>query len=487
MKAKIKQSVKWLLIGRQAQFALALLFQLLIMRILSPEVFGVYALAEAALGFLAMFVSFDFADCVIQFQKVKDIEKNVLGITVLQAGAYAALTFPGVIVVNRIYGGEIARIYLLMIAAHLLSFFSLVFQLMLERELDFKKTEIVHLVARLASIGTILGLGLAGGGVYSLVAGLYVRIILEAALFFRCCRWSYGIGFDRVVFRTVVIYGSKRFLARACATLMKSLDKLILGLMVPVAFVGAYERGLVIVSSATGLVGKIDNRFAFSLINRIKDDTRRLASLINKGIFINLVLAAGFALFTLFYLPDLLILLLGEQWELTARLVPYLSLFLVGKVPAGFIWQVFYADRDPLQIVRGRLIEIALFILLSAGVHYLVTSGEYSTSVRFQALNLGFSSLMGIGYLTAILLRVKQLRPASLARPLLAAVLASLAGWILGSVVGLPSLINFILAGLIYCWLLWIFSRDDLLWFKRYWQSGSNELDAESRPSLPAV
>lgn len=475
MKAKIKQSIKWLIIGRQAQFALALLFQLLIMRILTPEVFGVYALAEAALGFLAMFVSFDFSDCVIQFQKVKDIEKNVLGITVLQAGIYAVLTFPGVFVVNRIYGGQIARIYLLMIAAHLLSFFSLVFQLMIERDLDFKKTEIVHLVARLASIGTILGLGLAGAGIYSLVAGLYVQVFLEAALFFRCCRWSYGIGFDREVFRIVMIYGSKRFLARACATLMKSLDKLILGLIVPVAFVGAYERGLAIVSSATGLVGKIDNRLAFSLINRIKDDARRLASLIDKGIFINLVLAAGFALFSLFYLPDLIILLLGEQWVPTARLVPYLSLFLIGKVPAGFIWQVFYADKDPLQIVRGRLIEIALFILISGGVYRLVDSGEYSDLVQLQALNLGFSSLVGVGYLAVILLKVKQLRSDSLVRPLLAAGLSCLAGWIFRLSFGVPALINLIAVGLIYGGMLWIFCRTDLIWFKQYWQSKDSE------------
>ncbi len=471
MKDKIKQSIKWILIGRQAQFAIALLFQFLIMRILSPEVFGIYALAESSLGFIALFVSFGFPQCIIQFQKTENIEKNVLGITVLQGLAYAALTLPGVFVVRGIYGGQIARIYLLLIAAHILTFFTMVFQFVIERDLEFKKAEIVISVSRLAGVLTIFGIALAGGGVYSLVAGFYARVLLETAIFFKCSRWKYGIGWDRKVLMVVISYGSKRFLAQACGTMRKSLDKLLLGLMVPVAFVGAYERGQVIISTAVGLVSQVDARFAFSLINRIKDDARRLNSLINKGIFLNVVLAAAFALAALFFLQDLVILILGEQWEETARLLPYFSIYLVVIVPAVFIQQVFFATKNPLCIVWGRLLSIATFVLITLGIGRLGASGEYSVIISLMAINLGFSSLIEVGYLVAILLRLKQLQPVSFMKPLLLAGLSGLGGWCLLLFIDLPSLAVLIIVGLVYGGLLWKFCRPDLLWLKQYWQS----------------
>ncbi len=469
MKAKIKQSVKWILIGRQGQFVVSLFFHLLIMRILSPEVFGVFALAESSLGFIAMFISFGFAHCVIQFQEVKNIERNVLGITILQAAAYAVLTVPGALIVSRVYGEQISRIYLLLIAGHILTFFSLIFQFVIERNLDFKTTEIVHFLARTAGILATLGLALAGAGVYSLVAGMYVRVLLETVIFFKCCRWEYGVGWEKEVLRVVLVYGSKKFVVRICATMMQSLDKLILGLMVPVAFVGAYERGLMIVSSAVGLVREINARFAFSLINRLKSDLRRLDSLINLGIFLNLALGSFFALAAIFFLRDLIVLVLGARWVPTARALPFFSLYLVVIVPAVFIQQVFFAVKDPLHVAWGRLMEIAIFLLISLGIYRLAGAEDGPSPIYLMALNLGFSQLAGVGYLLAILLRLQQLQPALLVKPLVLAVSAGLVGWGLLVYSGLPSPAVSVVVCLIYLGLLWTACRPELLWLKRYW------------------
>lgn len=471
MRTKIKESLKWILISRQFQFVTSIAFQLLIMRILSPRIYGVYALAISALGLVAMFVSFGFAHSIIQFQKVEAIEKNVLGVTVLQTIAYIALTIPGLFIVKNVYGSEVGRVYLVLVFAYALAFLSLVFQFAIERNLDFKKTEIIFSVSKLIGTLATLLLALAGWGVYSLVAGFYVKVLIEAASFFKYSRWNYGIGWESGVVRIVVVYGWKRFLARGCGTMMAHLDKLLLGLMVPVAFVGGYERGLFIISSGLGLVNEIYARFAFSLINRIKDDSRQLLSLINRGTFINLTLAAGFALLAVFYLRDLILLVLGEQWQETARAIPYFGLYLIGIVPAIFIRQVFYAVKEPLHIVWGRLCEIAVFLLISLMIYRWVSPEDYSTPVYLMALNLGFSILVGVGYLFVILLRLKQLHPASLGKPLFLAALSGMIGWLLLAGFGLPAPVNVIAVGAIYASLLWKFCRTEFLWIKQFWQA----------------
>jgi len=471
MRAKIKESIKWIFIGRQFQFAISIFFQILIMRILSPEIYGVYALAVSALGFVAMFVSFGFAHSIIQFQKVENIEKNVLGVTVLQSFAYVVLTIPGYFVVKNIYGSEVGQIYLLLIVVHALTILSPVFQFTIERKLDFKKIEIILFVSKLAGTLATLGLALAGWGVYSLVAGFYLKVLLEFAIFLKCCGWSWGIGWEREVIRTVVVYSGKRFLARGCGTMMSYLDKLILGLLVPVAYVGGYERGFFIISSALGLVSQVNARFAFSLINRIKDNTRQLISLINKGVFISLTLSTALSLVSIFYLRDLIVLILGAQWEETARVLPYFSLYLVSIIPAMFVRQVFYAEKDPLHIVWGRLLEIAIFALISLGIYRLTTPGNYSNPLYLMALNLGLANMVGVGYLVVILLRLQQLQTELLVKPLFLAALSGLSGWCFSLVTGLPSLVTLVIVGLIYGWLLWKFCRSEFLWLKHYWQA----------------
>ena len=464
MKEKIKQSIKWIFLGRQFQFVLSMVFQLLIMRLLSPKIYGVYALAISSLGFVAMFVSFGFSHSIIQFQNIKSIEKNVLAVTILQSCAYICLTLPAVFIVRSIYGGQVARVYLYLILAHAVTFISLVFQFAIERDLDFKKTEIVLAIAKLLSVLTVLGMAWYGFGVYSLVAGFYVKVVMELMIFFKYSNWRYGIGWDREVIRPIVIYASKRFLARGCGVMMSYLDKLILGLVVPVAYVGAYERAHFIISSVLGLVGQVNARFAYSLLNRIKHDLRKTISLINKGLFINLTLAAVFSLISLFCLKDLIILFLGDKWVVTARLIPYFSVYLMGIIPAIFVRQVFYAAKDPLHIVWGRLMEIAFFILMALLLYKI---GKLNNQT--MALNLGVSIAIGAGFLVIVLIRDSLLKFITVIKPILIAASSAAVGLILTATTDMSPLVNMIIIAATYGLLLWKFCLPDFLWFKSYW------------------
>ncbi len=466
MKEKIKESIKWIFLGRQFQFALSMVFQLLIMRILSPKIYGVYALAVSSLGFVAMFISFGFSHSIIQFQKIKNIERNVLGLTVLQSCVFVCLTLPAFFIVRSVYGGQIARVYLLLIVAHAITFISQVFQFSMERDLDFKKTEIVLAIVKLLSVLTILWMAWRGFGVYSLVAGFYLKVLLEGLIFFKYSGWRYGIGWDREVIRIIVVYASKRFLARCCSMMMGSLDKLILGLVVPIAYVGAYERAYFIIASVQGLVGQINSQFAYSLLNRIKDDLRKTVLLINKGVFINIVLAAAFTLASLFYLQDMVIQLLGDKWVVTARLIPYFSVYFMGIIPAVFVRQIFNAAKDPLHIVWGRLMEIAFFISMALLLYKIGKLNNQS-----MALNLGVSTAIGAGFLVIILLRDRLLEYITIIKPILIASLAGAIGLILTTATDLSPLVKMVIVAVIYGLLLWKFCRSDFLWFKNYWQT----------------
>ena len=463
MKEQIKKSIKWIFISRPCQVTLSIVFQIAIMRVLSPRIYGIYALAVASLGIATIVISFGFPHSVIQFQRVKGIEKNVLALTLIQTVVFVAIALAGTLLVGRIYGGTVMRVYLILIAAHAITLISPVFQFTIERTIDFKKIELILLIGKTANVVTTLSLALARFGIYSLIAGYYIQVLLECSLFLYFSRWHYGLGWDRKTIRLITVYSLKRFMARGGGVLMGYVDKLILGLIAPLEIVGGYDRAFFIVSSIVGASRQINGRFAYSLINRIKHQAGKLDRLISLGMWINLILASGVALLSLFCLGDVIMILLGDKWSVSAGVIPYFSLYLFGIIPIVFIRQIFYAVEDPLRIFWSRLIEIAVF----SGISWLFFRAA-RLDAKTVAFILGISSICGGIYLVGILIRRNRLSKASLFQPLIPGICGGAAGYLSILIFGREPLVIFFTLLIVYGGLSLILGKKEILFLKNY-------------------
>lgn len=463
MREKARQGIKWILIGRQSQFGVSIVFQILIMKILSMEVYGIYALAISSLGIVAVTVSFDTAHAIIQFQHLKNIEKNVLFVSLLQAAAFILLSSPGYFIVKKVYGDPVAGAYLLLIGAQALTFVKLVFQFEIERSLDFKKTEIILFIAKIIGVTVTLILAYLRCGVFSLIIGYYVTILLESGLLLSFSRWNYSVGWDRDVIKEIVQYAGKRFFARGCGVMIEYADKLILGLVVSVEMVGAYERALFLISAIVGLTTQINGRFVFSLINKIKQQHQKLVLFVNMGIFINLVFSSAMALLIFFSSRQLIIFILGSKWAVTASLVQYFSIYFLGLIPLSFIVSTFFAVKEPLQIAWSRLLMIGLFFAASL-CFFLIKALNINT----MALILGCSVVVATGFLVIILIKDRLLELKNVLRPVIFALLTGAITLVFRRLFHLPPVINGLFLVLSYAALLWRFGRREIIFIKEY-------------------
>lgn len=144
---------------------------IVVMRILSPEDYGVLAMATVLVAFLAMMAQFGVGAAAVQAADMDDGKlRQIFGLVILINSSLFLLLFltaplvgwffeePRLVAIIRVLGLQFV-----------LMMFSVIPSSQLSRKLDFKGQSLVELSGAIASSLTALASALAGLGVWSLV------------------------------------------------------------------------------------------------------------------------------------------------------------------------------------------------------------------------------------------------------------------------------------------------------------------------------
>jgi PST family polysaccharide transporter len=114
----------------------------------------------------------------------------------------------------------------------------------LERAIDFAQIGRIELFANLARHVTALGVALALGSVWALVASQLALAVTQASLAYIARPGWAGLGWNRAVFRSLFAYGSKVQLGNACLYVKGNLARGVLGFWLGPAAVGVFQFAL---------------------------------------------------------------------------------------------------------------------------------------------------------------------------------------------------------------------------------------------------
>ncbi|MEQ1689242.1 MAG: lipopolysaccharide biosynthesis protein [Sphingopyxis sp.] len=144
---------------------------LLVIRILNPADYGLFAMAQVMMTFLDFLNGYGFASALIHSKEVsKQAIRQALGLAMLLNGGIAALQFAMAPAVAAYYGKpEVEGLLHFLAFIYLATPFIIVSEVMLSRGLDFKKQAIVNLSAAMVGAGVSLSCALLGFGVWTLV------------------------------------------------------------------------------------------------------------------------------------------------------------------------------------------------------------------------------------------------------------------------------------------------------------------------------
>jgi PST family polysaccharide transporter len=362
------------------------LFFVVFARILTPDEFGVYALALAIVGTVNMVLFQGFGDALIQVETLDEGYTSTVFWTnmMLAVGMIAllqviALLGPALFAEPMIRP-VVAWLSLLCIPRAMISVHSALFR----RQLDLRVFAIRTIVGYLVGGAVGLVLALDGWGVWSLVVSQFVQAVVIVLVMWRSSDWRPRWVFSRPAFFELLHF-SKHFMAasiiRSC---IDDFGSVLIGLSLDVTAVGYYALALRVMRAVITVTMTPLQLVMMPVLSRIADKRARFGAAYTDMIVMASTVwvpaVAGLGLLA----PELVPMVFGAHWEPAIAILQAMCFAAVTMPLWAFSGQALSAIGRPDAFARLAYWQLGLYCLVfPAASHF----GVFAVGWAWSALS----------------------------------------------------------------------------------------------------
>jgi len=402
----------------------------LLARLLTKEDFGIFAIALAVYLVVASLAELGMGSAIARSAKEpEDIAPTVMSISILASAGLSIGMYLGAPVLSSALGqpGAAQPIQILSLCLFLTGVFT-VPGAQLVREFRQDRIFLATVVGFLVANPLLVFMALNGGGA---TAFAWSRVLGQLATglvlyFSTSCRYRPGWRSECV--GPLIRFGVPLSLANLVNWALLNADFMILGRLVSAAEVGVYMIAFNVASWTTALLGSVMNNVVVPAFGRVSADRAKLGDAFVSGIRLVALLAFPIGALTCALAAPLVLTVFGESWT---EAVPVLSVLAVYGVLYTFSLlcvSVLVAAAKTGRLLAVQLIWIVVLVpAMVVGVElwslqgvawvHVITIGSIALpAYLFFVLRVASTSLMGL--------------VRTVARPLLAAVVAGAVAWL---------------------------------------------------------
>jgi len=337
------KSVKWTTLGEICSQTLAPLTTLILARLLSPDDFGIVAIATIAIGFVQIWQNLGLRETLIQRKDRIDEASNIIFWSNITLGffLYALIysTSPYIAeFFNAPASSNILRVLCLQVI--IVSFFE-VHSALLQRTLNFKPFFYTRIGASIIPGIISIYLAFMGFGVWSLVYGTLSGSIIQLILFWKLDPWRPKFKFDFSLAKEMLGFSAWVTLETFLGWLIVWSDSIILGHFMGTYDLGVYRVGFNIVTFIFIFLTNPINPIAYSAFSRLQSNIPELKLAFMKMVQLIAIvsLPAGIGLVLLSH--PITLLIFGQKWNGLGYVISVVGLlsslsFLVSLNPSLF-------------------------------------------------------------------------------------------------------------------------------------------------------
>jgi O-antigen/teichoic acid export membrane protein len=465
LKQAALSGVRWTLAARAGMHLVTWPITILVMRLLEPGDYGVFAIALLVSGFITLFSELGLGVALVQAPDLSEPQTRMACTLMISLNAAIALLIialaPLIAVVFEEPG--VAAVMQVLTLELLIVAMAAVPLALMERGLRFKQISLGHLAGGVAGSVVMLGAALMDTGVWALVAGALTCSVV------RSTAW--------VVFHGQLVRPGRLSL-RAMRPMVKvsghvlatrflwywsgQADQLVLGRLLHASALGVYSVSAQLAMLPAGKVMEAVNRVAFPILARLQSGSQGL-QLAHRNVAALLALYGfGVCWGMAAVAPEFVGVVLGDKWLKAVYPLTMLSLVAPLRMLCAFNNTVVTAIGKPQAATYEQVLAAAL-LPLAVGV------GAYLDGLTGAALAwiLAFPSVfLYSGWLTAQAINMSQLAALrAVAAPAIAGLCMMAAVWgcraVLGEVTPQgPRLAAGIVCGAAtYLGVLWVIAR----------------------------
>lgn len=326
--AQVRAAVLW----RSGSQILAQLVQwaatFLVIRILSPADYGLFAMTQVVLTFLNMLNGYGLASGLVRVPEVGRREvRQLFGMLLLLNGVLAiAQLLLAPFAAHYYHQPIVADMLRVQALLYLTTPFVALPYALLSRAMDFRNQATANIAASVASAAAALGGALAGLGVWTLVLAPIVLFAVRGALMTRAAHSLVWPSFDFRGAGHLARYGGVMAVGQLFWFAQSQADVFLAGARFGAFDLGLYTTALFLAQIFVSKVVPPLNEVAFSAYARLQHAPEALAAAFAKGLRIVMAAALPFYLGLAVTAEPLVLTVLGPQWAGAAPLVAAVAL-----------------------------------------------------------------------------------------------------------------------------------------------------------------
>lgn len=306
-----------------------IIVSIILARILTPNDFGIIAIALVFNGILETLIDFGFGNALVQKKDISEVEKS----TIFYINIIIGLLFTIILFFCAPFMANYFQMPLLNNVIKVTSFsffigsFSIVQTALFQREIEFKP--IFHARWISSVVSGVLGIIFAiyDYGVWSLVISNIVSWLLNTIIIWVLSDWKPSIMFDLRKVTSLWSFGWKLTVSTLINRLFVQIDTFIIGKLYSPASLGLYNRA----QSLNRLI--VDYTFSslrpalLPTFSKLQDDNQQFKQSVIK--LINVICCLNFFFSGLMYIcsDDIIHIIYGNKWDEAIPMFKILSIF----------------------------------------------------------------------------------------------------------------------------------------------------------------
>lgn len=408
-------SLKWAFLMSWGDRAMSTAFTILLAAILGPRDFGVVALALIYVALIQLVLEGGVQTALVQREDLDDEHlSSAFWLNLAMCLVLAAVSFLLAPWWARLNGvpelADVSRALSLILVFY---GFTIVQLALFQRAMNFKGLAIRETTAVL--VGGVLGIVLAvqGAGVWALVAQQLGFASTQLVLLWAMSSWRPGLRFSRAHARDLVGFSSGVFLSNLGGFLNRRADALLMGIFFGPVAVGLYRLADRFAENVLELTMRPVGHVSLPFFSRLQNDPPALREAVASCMRTTLIFTVP-AMAVMAACSDVLMGVMGDDWEPAADVLKLLALVSIGKALVFFTGPLLFA------VGRPHFRAIMLWALAAVSAAAVVVTGWLLTdaSSREQALGMaasraGFFLAVVIPVNVAVVWWITGLRPRS--------------------------------------------------------------------------
>jgi PST family polysaccharide transporter len=403
IKKKVASSFVWVSVSSLLSRASTIVATLILAGLLSPDDFGVVAIANVISAALGLFRDLGMNQALIyQKDHIEDASDTAM---ILSVAISAVLFGIGYLLAEPAAGfvryPDVEDVIKVLPFSLVITAFSSIPTSLLEKEMDFKKRALPEIVSFFTYFVVSVTLALMGFAYWSIVLGHIAHSIVNLIVVFIISPWHPSFRFHPRILKGLLGFGKYAMSNTIIVFIFRNVDDFSIGRLLGTASLGFYNLAYRISNVTATQITHMISKVTFPAMVKMKDDSKKIIDFYLKTFYylsiINFPLATGIICFAspffhIFY---------GNKWD--AAILPTQILAVFGLLrglfsSAGSVFMTIGRIRETFFVLLGQLILLLALI--------------YPVIINFEVVGLCILlTLLNVAMALVFTLRLESLFP----------------------------------------------------------------------------